>query len=177
MNNLLGHAWKRPGAASNRSRMRHRELQAQLDRLESLLDRTDEATGGNIELMGHWGRYLCVLVAGLLENALREVYSSYVRRVARPPVANYSSRTLESISNPKANRFIETASGFNEEWAEELELFLDEEDERRRNAIDSIMNNRHQIAHGKMPGISVVRVKEYLAGCVEVIEFIEDQLR
>ncbi len=156
--------------------MRHRELQAQVDRLDPLLKRTGAATGENIELMGHWGRYLCVLVAGFLENALRELYSSYVRRVASPSVANYSAKTLEHILNPKASKFVEIARGFNEDWAEELESFLDGEGERRRNAINSIMNNRHQIAHGKMPGISVARVKEYLSGSVEVIEFIEDQL-
>lgn len=157
--------------------MRNRELSAQLDSLTSLLDRTDEATSGNIELIGHWGRYLCVLTAGFLENALTEVYANYARRVGNAAVANFSTRTLENITNPKASKFVETAHSFSKVWGEELNQFLDDEDERRRNAIDSIMNNRHQIAHGKKTGISVVRVREYLSGCVEVIEYIEDQVQ
>ena len=157
--------------------MRNRELVSQLASLQSLLNRTDEATGGNIELIGHWGRYLCVLTAGFLENALAIVYAQYVKDTASPAVANFATRRLEDISNPKAARFIETARSFNERWAEELDAFLNEDDQRRKNAIDSIMNNRHQIVHGQPTRISVVQVKEYLPGCVEVVEFIEEQLR
>ena len=66
------------------SKLRNRELAAQLDSLESLLDRTDEATGGDIELVGHWGRYLCVLTAGFLENALTEVYGPICKGRGEP---------------------------------------------------------------------------------------------
>ena len=157
--------------------MQNSQLRSQLDSLTSLLDRTDDATGGNIELMGHWGRYLCVLVAGFLENALTGLYSSYVVRVANEPVANYSIRKLENIINPKANRFVETAGSFRTEWGEELKAFLNDDGARRKNAIDSIMNNRHQIVHGEATGISIVYVRAYLSDCVDVVEFIEEQLR
>lgn len=157
--------------------MRNRELAGQLAALKSLLDRTDAATGKEIELLGHWGRYLCVLTAGFLENALAAVYAEYIRGSANPKVANFATRKLEDISNPKATRFVETARSFNERWAEDLHAFLNEDDQRRKNAIDSIMSNRHQIVHGENARISVGRVREYLPGCVEVIEFIESQLQ
>lgn len=157
--------------------MKDRDLRSQLDSLTSLLDRTNDATGGNIELMGHWGRYLCVLVAGFLENALTVLYSSYVVRGANTSVANYSIRKLENIMNPKASKFVETARSFSKEWGEELEAYLNDDDGRRKNAIDSIMNSRHQIAHGKATGISVAYVRSYLSDCVDVVEFVEKQLR
>ena len=157
--------------------MRNRKLSAQLQSLESLLNRTDEATGGDIELVGHWGGYLCVLTAGFLENALSEVYAQYVRCAASPAVAKFATRRLEGISNPKAGRFVETANSFSDTWGNELVAFLDEDGQRRRNAINSIMNNRHKIAHGQGTTISVGRVRQYLPGCVEVIEYIENQLQ
>ena len=157
--------------------MRNRELVAQLNYLKSVLNRTDEASGGNIELVGHWGRYLCVLTAGFLENALAEVYSQYVRNAASPEVAKFAARRLEDVSNPKARRFVETARSFSEKWGEDLDAFLNEDDQRRKNAIDSIMANRNQIAHGQNAGISVGRVRQYLPYCVEVIEYIENQLQ
>ena len=49
------------------------------------------------------------------------------------------------------------------------------DEEGRKDAIDSIMANRHLIAHGKNSGISLVRVKDYLEKSIEVIEFIENQ--
>ncbi len=157
--------------------MRNRELLSQLNSLESLVERTDTATGGNIELIGHWGRYLCVLTAGFLENALVEVYSDYVKNAANSQVASFATKRLENIVNPKSGRFVETARSFSKRWADDLDKFLNQDGQRRRNAIDSIMSNRHQIAHGKNGRISVVRVRNYLLGCVEVIEFMEGQLQ
>ena len=156
--------------------MRNPRLVSQLDSLESLLDRTDDATAGNIELIGHWGSYLCILTAGFLENALREVYSAFASRASSPQVARFAAARLERISNPKAGRFVETARSFDPGWATDLEAFLDAEGSRRRNAIDSIMNNRNRIAHGEGTQVSVGRVRGWLPGCVQVVEFIENQL-
>ncbi len=157
--------------------MRNRNLVSQLNSLQLLLVRTEAATGGDIELMGHWGRYLCVLTAGFLENSLKEVYKAFVINAASPQVAKFAIARLEGISNPKSGRFIDTAASFNQAWATELRAFLNEDGERRRNAIDSVMNNRHQIAHGGDGGqISVGRIREYLPSCVEVVEFLEKQL-
>ena len=156
--------------------MRNRNLVSQLDSLRALLAVTDTATGGNIELVGHWGRYLCVLTAGFLENALREVYGEFVRNAASPQVARFAASRLDRISNPKAARFVETARSFDPAWAEALETFLDADGGLRRNAIDSIINNRNLIAHGGSVQVSVGRVREYLPGCIEVVEFIESSL-
>lgn len=62
---------------------------------------------------------------------------------------------------------------FKSEWGEELEQFLGENG--RKDAIDAIMANRNQIVHGQDAGITVVRVKDYLEKCVQVLEFIETQ--
>ena len=156
--------------------MRNRELSRQIKYLTSLLKRTGKATD-DVELLGHWGRYLCVLAAGFLENSIYEVYGEFVRRASSPAVAQFAESRLERINNPNARRFVETAGSFKREWAEGLESFLNEDDERRRNAINSIMDNRNKIAHGGRVQISVARVREYLSGCVEVVEFIERQVQ
>ncbi|MCH9000418.1 MAG: hypothetical protein IID48_19440 [Proteobacteria bacterium] len=153
--------------------MNSRKLNSQLQRLTSLIGRTAAASAGELELQGHWGRYLCILVAGFLENAIGEIYAEFAHNVGSEPVANFVATRVLRIQNPKAQRFIETAGTFKAEWAIDLDVFLNQEG--RKDAIDSIMNNRHLIAHGQNAGISVVRVKEYLDKCVEVVEFIEDQ--
>lgn len=148
-------------------------LSSQLQRLRDLFARADTACGGDVEMLSHWAKYLCVLCAGFLENAISDVYGEFVRNAASKPVADYAVTTLSRIQNPKASRFIETARYFKSSWADELEVYVDTEG--RREAIDSIMANRHEIAHGKFPGITLVRTKEYLDRAVEVIEFIEKQ--
>lgn len=155
--------------------MKNQQLSFQLQQIRSLIQRTNEATGGNIELQGHWGKYLCVLAAGFLENAISALYIDFVDQASGKPVANFASDHLRKIQNPKSIRFVETARAFKEEWAKELENFF-EQNKDKKDAIDSIMSNRHKIAHGKNTSVSVSNVKEYLEKSVEVIEFIEKQL-
>ena len=155
--------------------MHNLELIKQLRRLESLVEKTNYASANDFELQSHWGRYVCVLISGFLENALSEIYTEYVQKAASPPVANFTVSILSRIQNPRASRFIETAQAFKKVWGEELEEFMIQNG--RKDAIDSIMNNRHQIAHGKDSGITVARANNYLKKCVEVIDFIETQCR
>ena len=156
--------------------MRNRELSRQIESIDSLLRYTSTATG-DIEILGHWGRYLCVLTAGFLENSIEEVYGKFVRDASSQPVARFAEYQLGRINNPKSGRFVETAGRFKPEWADDLKAFLDEDGKRRRNAIDSIMSNRNIIAHGDDVEISVGRVREYLPHCIEVVEFIERQVQ
>jgi hypothetical protein len=155
--------------------MRNRELERQLQSIRSLFERTRNACGDDIEMMSHWARYLCVLCAGFLENALVAVYIDFCRSAASPPVAQFATGALEQISNPKTQRFLDTAGRFRSDWKEALERFVDEEG--RREAIDSIMANRHLIAHGRRSDITVARVSGYFAKSIGVVEFIEAQCR
>lgn len=153
--------------------MYSRKLNSQLQRLRSVIDKTTVASEGDLELQGHWGRYLCILVAGFLENAIGEIYAEFAHNAGSEPVANFVAGRVLKIQNPKAQRFIDTAGAFKAQWATDLEAYLNQEG--RKDAIDSIMANRHLIAHGQNAGISVARVKEYLVKCIEVVEFMENQ--
>ena len=154
--------------------MHNRKLNQQLTRLQQLVNRTQVATE-DIELQGHWGRYLCVMVAGLLEDGLQTIYSEFASKSSNPHVARYVGGTLNRVTNPKAGRFLEIAGAFNADWQQELDQFLRSDSGVRRDAIDSIMNNRNQIVHGGSAQITVARVKEYLERSVEVLTFIEEQ--
>ncbi len=133
--------------------MRNQELSRQIQKLNALIKRTDQASAGDPEIQAHWARYICVLSAGLLENARTELYTDYARGAASEAVAAYVRANISKIQNPKTSRYIEIASTFKKEWGEELILFANEEG--RKEALDSIMSNRHLIAHGKTSDISI----------------------
>ena len=153
--------------------LKNNELRRQAGVINALLTRAPAATGGDIELQAHWARYLCVLAAGFLENALFEIYAAVIRAGANPAVASFAASRLEKISNPKSSRFIETARPFKPTWADDLELFLG--DDGRKDAIDSIMANRHLIAHGEHSGITIARLRQFFERSVAVVEFLEKQ--
>ena len=151
--------------------MRIQSLQNQQAEIDYLLARTlPDSTLGI-----HWVRYICVLVAGFLENALQEIYKDYARRVADENVANYVSNQIGfTVGTPNSGNFIRTAKSFSEIWAEELRSFIDQDG--RRDAIDTIIRNRNLIAHGGQSTISPVQLRDYLPKCVAVIDFIESEL-
>ena len=153
--------------------MQNRELSRQIQQLNALIARTDQASAGDVEIQAHWARYICVLSAGLLENALTELYVEYAQGSASEAVSAYVRSSLSKIQNPKTAKYVEVATAFKPSWGKELEDFADEEG--RKEALNSIMSNRHLIAHGRTSDISMARVKEYLRKSIELIEFVEEQ--
>jgi len=155
--------------------MSYQEVSSQVQRLRNLINRTSSACGGDTELQSHWAKYICIICSGLLENALEEIYTNYSSKQVSKPIANFISSKLSKIRNPKSSVFLETAAAFNPVWRDELKTFM--EQEGRGDAIDSIISNRHLIAHGsdKNSRVTVGQVKDWLEKSIEVLEFIESQ--
>ena len=150
------------------------DLNKQYKVILNLIASTRASCGDDLELQGHWGKYICILSAGFLENAISQVYMPLVSGSASPAVSNFTNRMLEKIQNPKASKFVEVARSFKKEWGDDLEAYFNSDIELK-DAIDSIMQNRHLIAHGKNTSVSIVKVKDQIEKSVEVIEFIENQ--
>lgn len=155
--------------------MNNQEVSRQQTKIISLLARVNEACGDNIELRADWAKYICVCSAGLLENSIKLIYSEYARKKVAKPVANFVESKLSTIRNPKFEKFCETAAAFNESWVEEIVAFAGSDG--RGDAIDTIMGNRHLIAHGKgsNSNITIRQIQDYLKKSIEVLEFIEMQ--
>lgn len=154
--------------------MKNAKLARQIAAIRLLIKKSAAATAIDFELQAHWSRYACVLAAGLLENAVVDLYSDFASRNAQKPVADFAAVQIAKIQNPKTIRFVEVARSFKSSWADDLEKFV--EQNGRKEAIDAIMANRHQIAHGRDSNITVASVSKYLDKAEEVLEFIEKQL-
>jgi hypothetical protein len=154
--------------------MKNQEVSRQLQKLHALMANAIQQTQ-DISLQAAWARFFTVLCAGLLENSIREIYGEYIGRVAAPEAANYAISQLARIQNPKSEKFVQTAYAFSKAWGDELDAFI--QDNGRKEAIDSILNIRHQVAHGQDAGITYARITEYLNKAVDVLEFIETQVK
>jgi RiboL-PSP-HEPN len=69
-------------------------------------------------------------------------------------------------------KILELARSFDPEWADELEAVTIG---KLKDAIDSIVANRHNIAHGQYTGITLAAIIDYYASAVKVLELIEGQ--
>jgi hypothetical protein len=124
------------------------------------------------ELRAHFARYLCVLVAGFLETSVRRFYSRYARNSASPAVANYVESQLKWFQNPTMGKICEMARAFDPGWETQLRTQTEGE---LKDAVESIMANRHNIAHGESSGISYATIKNYYERSIKVLDMIEQQ--
>jgi len=165
-----------------------RDSDRRLRKLKLLISRTQNAAnlgavggpgmsqrpvGPDLQLQAEWARYICVLAAGFMERSLSAIYVEYIRTNSAGPISKHGQFYAERVPNAKAEQFVEIAKRFDPAWGQALDDFLAEDG--RKDAIDSIVNNRNLIAHGGDSGITVARVADYLDKCVRVLEFIENQ--
>jgi len=153
--------------------IRNVEVVRAQQRLDSLFKQIT-AFSGDPELQSHWAKYLCVLVSGFLETSVRAIYGHYTKTKAAPYVVNFVDSQLEDFQNPKMEKILGMTKCFSPEWESDLRKATEG---ARKDAIDSIVANRHRIAHGEWVGLTYVRIKEYYERAVEVVEMMDEQCR
>lgn len=151
--------------------MNNIEVTRARQRLNHLFDLIDTLPD-EPEIQSHWARYLCVLVSGFLERSIRMIYGSYARSSAAPNVANFVEEELKYFQNPTMGKMLELARAFSPDWGAELKGATEGE---LKDAVDSIVANKNNIAHGESVGITFTRIKDYYERAVQVLELIDVQ--
>ena len=152
--------------------MTNREILRQKQVLEDLFSQIGQLGGAGERIQSHWARYLCVLVSGFLETSIHAIYSQYAKAKAAPNVANYVQRRLRRFQNPKMGAILELTGAFSSHWESALKNWAEGD---LKDAVDSIVANRNNIAHGRDVGITYTRIKDYYERAVKVIEFMDNQ--
>lgn len=138
--------------------------------LDALFSKVEAATGDDLELQSHWAKYLCVLISGFIETAVREILKEYAKNKSSSNVSNFVANRLNGFQNPNMQKILEIVGAFSPEWQAMLET---ETEGQPKHAIDSIVANRHRISHGQPSAISLAQIKEYYKGALQVIEHLE----
>ncbi len=124
------------------------------------------------ELESHWARYLCVLVSGFVETSIQTIFSEYAKKRSSREVASYVESRLKRFQNPSMQRIVDLIGEFNPVWRESFELATEGEP---KDAINSIVANRNNIAHGESVGITYSRIQQYYENAIKVVDLIDDQ--
>jgi hypothetical protein len=136
------------------------------------LDELFKAAGGlpDVEMQSHWSRYLCVLVSGFLENSVELCLSEYSRRVTNAFVSNFVSAKLRGFQNPKMSAILDLLGSFNPDWRAQIEAATQRQ---LSDSVNSIVGNRHKIAHGESVSLSIGSITAYYRDAVTVIELLQ----
>jgi hypothetical protein len=127
-------------------------------RLDALFAKIGALPEDDLELRSHWARYLCVLASGYLEVATREILVEVARAQGAPVLVRFVAERLADFQNPKMEKILGLVGDFSLEWESELRARSEGE---IKDAVDSIVDNRHKIAHGENVGISYAVIERY----------------
>jgi RiboL-PSP-HEPN len=122
------------------------------------------------EMQSHWSRYLCVLISGFLENSVELCLSNYSRRVTNDTVSNFVSSRLRGFQNPKMGLIAELFGSFDPNWRTALETATRGQ---LSDSVNSIVGNRHRIAHGESVSLSLGTLSAYYSDAVKVVELLQ----
>lgn len=151
--------------------MRNQSIVSYKQRLDNLFAQI-KGVAGDPELQSHWAMYLCVLTSGFLETSVRQIYGLYASNKAAPNVANFVKDKLEGFQNPNMEKILELTRSFSQEWETRLRAATEGE---IKDDVDSIVANRHNIAHGRSVGITYIRMKNYYDNALKLIDLIDEQ--
>jgi hypothetical protein len=125
------------------------------------------------EILSNWAKYVCVLASGLIETSIRDILIHYSTIKSNPEVGSFVNSRLKGVTNLNFEKIKQLLYNFNNRWGNDFETIFSAE---HKDAIDSIIANRHEIAHGRNVGITLVRVTEYFNRVVSVIQWIDDKV-
>lgn len=123
-----------------------------------------------------WSKYLCVLVSGFIEESLRVMLEEYTSKHSAPNIQNFVEKQIESITNCKTSRILEVLRKFSQSWADDfsnqIQVRSSKPDEIKE-SIDSVISNRHAIAHGRNVGITYTRMSNYYNSIKIAVEILD----
>jgi len=150
------------------------ELTRQYNRIKALIEKAKEFEPDDV-LRSHLTKYICVLCSGFIENSIYHTFSDIAENSCSPSVVlTYAKSQLYKIQNANSEKIRDLAKAFNPDWDDALRLFLQENN--RGAAINYILKDRHNIAHGRDSDITIVKLEDYIMKTVEVIKYIEDEM-
>jgi hypothetical protein len=141
------------------------EIDRQRKRLDAVFGRVPK--GADPELLSDFARYLCVLVAGFLEQALIEIVLEHVRAHSHESVLRHVERRIRRFTSANSQNLIKLLGSFDPDWRTDLEAYLVDE---YKDAVDGVVALRHTVAHGRFTGVTMTGVQNYYSRVKQVVE-------
>lgn len=117
-------------------------------------------------------QYLCVRISGLLETFVKSRISDYAQGRVPKEVNRYISVKFKDITNLKYTKLKEILDSFSNEWASDFDDYI-KDHEQQKTSMDSLVANRHNIAHGQNGSMSFKRLEQYYEDTKAIIKKLD----
>lgn len=133
-----------------------------------------EALDQGSAVAGDLNRYLCVRVAGYVEQSLTAMGRSAVENMAGGVAEAFALSWLERSPNPSAAEVSRFVGRFSVKWRAEFDEFMKADGRGQR--LNALIGIRNDVAHGKNQGVSARQVRDYLDVGEGVVVWLLDRL-
>ena len=145
------------------------EIFQEQQRLDNLFERVKDCDDD--EIKAHLSKYLCVLVSAFLENSMRTVVLKYAGAKSHNHVSNFVNSRVKNVTNLNEEKLKQLLGAFSSNWRIRFENDISNE---QKAALDSVVNLKNHVAHGKPTTLSFVRVKNYYQNIRKVVEVVQE---
>jgi hypothetical protein len=135
----------------------------------------DGGMSGDTSVQSHWVKYVCVLISGYLEQAIKEILIEHADGRSPTRASNYVRASWPSSRNMNCDAIDQIVGYFDDEWSHRFSQWLDEDDQRKKE-INEIVKWRNSIAHGNeaaTTNVTIVSVKTKFKVACELVGLLE----
>jgi len=150
------------------------EILKRQTRIDSLLNKVNDLNkkdSVDIELIAEFTKYLCVLISGHLEKSIYIILLTYIDQRTNQQVTKFINNKLKKFTNASIGKIEDLLESFNNDWKSELQLYP-EYFEMKGN-INSLVKDRHAVAHGQTLSLGISKLSNYYKYTKKIIIEIE----
>jgi Mg/Co/Ni transporter MgtE len=144
------------------------KLEFQEKKLDQLFLTVSQMTDDETKAL--MSKFLCVRASGFIESSLKNLINEYTSKSVPKPIENFVNTKIKNITNLKYDRLAEVLGSFNEKWKED---FCNQISDEQKAALNSLVSNRNNIAHGENDVISYELMKNYYRNTKEVVDILK----
>ncbi len=120
----------------------------------------------------YFAKYLTVYISGIIEESIETMINEMVIKNSSPEIAKYVNSNLEFFRNPKTEKIARLMGQFNTSWKKRIEsLPL-----KNKTALDSIVDNKNLIAHGRSSTITMADITKYYSDAKLIVVTVDSLL-
>jgi len=124
----------------------------------------------DVEVKSGFVSYLCLRTYVYLESSVQIILREYVKAATDDSlIANYINQQLRSHRALRRSELLKLVGNFSEEWRLKLRASISG---RLGDSLNSIVNNRNNIAHGDDVTISFAWLQNYFRDAQTIVELI-----
>jgi hypothetical protein len=140
--------------------MARRQVHSIKSELDSTYDRYNRSLQVvDIEVQEDLHKYMCIRLAGYLEQLMFEAVTGYIAGASSGPTCSFAMSWFKKSPNLTPDALASLIGRFGESWKKDLEDFLDEGE--RRNNLGLLVAVRNKVAHGRSYSGGKMNVANY----------------